>query len=236
MFAQVVFNRPINPLTYRIETQTLPALPGMRVNVKLRNRTVTGIIYQVEEHTNLINVKPVDSILDREPVLNTDLIHVGEWIASHYLCSIGEALWTIVPKGFKKSEKNVLTDDFEQKIDEDHIVLTAEQKRVFSALKKSLVSGGDRHFLLYGVTGSGKTEIYLRIIHEVIKAGKGAILLVPEISLTPQTVKYFSKRVGDQLALLHSRLTRAEKINEWHRILSGEKRIAIGARSAIFAP
>ena len=70
----------------------------------------------------------------------------------------------------------------------------------------------------------------------MLKMGKGAILLVPEISLTPQTVKYFSRRMGDQLAILHSRLTKAEKINEWHRILSGEKRIVIGARSAIFAP
>ncbi len=236
MFAQVVFNRPINPLTYRIDTSTLPALPGMRVTVRLRNRCVTGIIYQIKEHTNLTEVKPIDSVLDREPVLNNDLIHVGEWIASHYLCSIGEALWTIVPKGFKKREKNVITDDFEKEVEEDHITLTEEQERVFSVLKNSLESDEDKHFLLYGVTGSGKTEIYLRIIHEVIKKGKGAILLVPEISLTPQTARYFSRRVGDQLALLHSRLTKAEKINEWHRILSGEKRIVIGARSAIFAP
>ena len=116
------------------------------------------------------------------------------------------------------------------------IVLTDDQSAVFSKLKVSLGGEGQRHFLLYGVTGSGKTEIYLRIINDALKQGLGAILLVPEISLTPQTVNYFSRRIGDGLAILHSRLTKAEKIAEWFRILAGEKRIVIGARSAVFAP
>ena len=90
-------------------------------------------------------------------------------------------------------------------------------------------------FLLHGVTGSGKTEVYLRVLEEVRKLEKSAIVLVPEISLTPQTVGRFASRFSD-VAVLHSGLTDAERGRQWQRLLRGEARIAIGARSALFAP
>jgi primosomal protein N' (replication factor Y) len=232
MFAEIAFNRPIEPLTYRIPGD-MSLKQGMRVRVDLRNSDSVGIVYRLSETTGLTRVKEIEAVLDREPVLNDDLFETAEWIARYYLCSIGEALWTIVPKGIKRREKKVRIDDLPV---DDSFSLTAAQKQVLNGLLKPVEKGTGRNFLLYGVTGSGKTEIYLRIIHEVVKRGLGAILLVPEISLTPQTVRYFSKRMGDTLAILHSRLTKAEKINEWYRILSGEKRIVIGARSAVFAP
>ncbi len=233
MFADVVFNRPIEPLTYRVP-QGIDVKPGMRVQVSLRNSNAIGIVYRLVGKTRLARVKEIEEVLDSEPVLNKDLLETAEWIAYYYICSIGEALWTIVPKGIKRRERKLqFQDDLPP---EDRFSLTADQERVLNTLLKPLESGFGKNFLLHGVTGSGKTEIYLRIIHEVVRRGMGAILLVPEISLTPQTVRYFARRMGDNLALLHSRLTKAEKINEWHRILSGEKRIVIGARSAIFAP
>jgi primosomal protein N' (replication factor Y) len=234
MFADIVFNRPIPPLTYAIPTDKMTVQPGTRVRVPLRNREVVGIVYRIKRRSDCSYAKAICAVLDAEPVISRDLIETAEWISRYYLCSIGEALWTIIPKGIKKREKEVTIErphtgdgDFE---------LTPDQRVVFDSLKRSLDRGRGEQFLLYGVTGSGKTEIYLRIIHEVIQRGRGAILLVPEISITPQTVQYFSRRVGDQLAILHSRLTKAEKINEWHRILNGERQIVIGARSAIFAP
>ena len=237
MFADIVFNKPIGPLTYELKNHSVNACPGMRVAVQLKQKPTVGIIYKIKEETNLPYIKPVEETLDKEPVLNDDLIEAGEWISRYYLCSIGEALWTIIPKGYKKREKSIIIDNqFPTGERDSDIVLTDEQQVVFDRLRKSLDEEGASHFLLYGITGSGKTEIYLRIIHEVLKKDQGAILLVPEISLTPQTINYFSKRVGNQLAILHSRLTKAEKINEWQRILSGEKKIVIGARSAIFAP
>jgi primosomal protein N' (replication factor Y) len=232
MFADIVFNRPIPPLTYRIP-ENMQVAPGQRVRVDLRGTENTGIVHRLRDRADCSYTKPIKELLDSEAVINEDLMSTAEWMAEYYLCSIGEALWTIVPKGIKKREKLV---EPEAVVHEEEFDLTAEQRAVFHTLLKTLEGEGTRHFLLHGVTGSGKTEIYLRIIHEVVKRGKGAILLVPEISLTPQTVRYFSRRVGDELALLHSRLTPAEKINEWHRILSGKKRIVIGARSAIFAP
>jgi primosomal protein N' (replication factor Y) len=237
MFAEVVFNKPIKPLTYRLSGDLRHARPGMRVSVKLHRRSTTGIIYRLSATSDLTRIEPVDKILDSVPVLNEDLIQVAEWLSHHYLCSVGEALWTIIPKGFKKREVDAFVEQpSAQEEEQSDIILTPEQNSVFDHLKKSFHKSGSKHFLLYGVTGSGKTEIYLRIIHEVLRQGKGAILLVPEISLTPQTVRYFSKRVGDQLGLLHSRLTKAQKINEWHKIHTGQKKIVIGARSAIFAP
>ena len=233
MFADVVFNRPIPPLTYEIPSG-MNLKPGMRVRVDLRNSETSGIVYRLLEHTDLSYTKSIKEMLDREPVINEDLINMAEWMAHYYLCSIGESLWTVIPKGIRKRNKTIAHEPFSQA--QDEFDLTPEQEKVFGILKKAVDEKRGDRFLLYGVTGSGKTEIYLRIIHEVVKRGEGAILLVPEISLTPQTVRYFSKRVGDELAILHSRLTPAEKINEWYRILSGEKRIVIGARSAIFAP
>lgn len=101
---------------------------------------------------------------------------------------------------------------------------------------QKILAKPDGKFLLFGVTGSGKTEIFLQVVEEVIKQGKEAIILVPEISLTPQTIERFSGRFKEKIAIIHSRLTPKEKFNQWMMIKNGEVKIAIGARSAIFAP
>jgi primosomal protein N' (replication factor Y) len=241
MFAEIVFNRPIAPLLYRIPETLGDVKPGMRVVVPLRGQSVTGLVYKRASEatrpdiTGIKDIRDIEEVLDADPVLNRELIELAEWMSSYYLCAPGEALWTIVPKGYKRREKpppNRL-ECLEEGVE---ITLTPEQKEVHRILREAMGKRGETQFLLHGITGSGKTEVYLRIINDVVRGGGGAILLVPEISLTPQTVNYFSRRVGEELAILHSRLTKAEKINEWHRILNGEKRIVIGARSAVFAP
>ena len=98
------------------------------------------------------------------------------------------------------------------------------------------LDGGGGLFLLYGATGSGKTEVYLQACAAALARGKGAIVLVPEISLTPQTLGRFRQRFGEEIAVLHSRLSEAERRDERERIASGEARVVIGARSAVFAP
>ncbi|MFN9973214.1 MAG: DEAD/DEAH box helicase, partial [Phycisphaerae bacterium] len=90
--------------------------------------------------------------------------------------------------------------------------------------------------LVHGVTGSGKTEIYLQLLEQVLKSGKRGLVLVPEISLTPQLLNRFSARFGDKVAVIHSHLTPREKTNQWWNIQSGEKHILVGARSALFCP
>jgi primosomal protein N' (replication factor Y) len=113
--------------------------------------------------------------------------------------------------------------------------LSSDQLAVWSQLEPILQTGGFHSFLLHGITGSGKTELYLRAIEEVVKQGKEALVLVPEISLTPQTIQAFKGRCQD-VAILHSHLHTAERGNHWRRIAKGQVQVIIGARSAVFAP
>ncbi len=117
--------------------------------------------------------------------------------------------------------------------------LAADQQTAFNAIKSELVGGEDmsaRVFLLHGVTGSGKTEIYLQSLAEALKKGKKGIVLVPEISLTPQTIERFASRFPGRVGVLHSRLSTGEQFDEWRRIKNGECDVVIGSRSALFAP
>lgn len=112
--------------------------------------------------------------------------------------------------------------------------LTRAQQNAVNVLKSAMDTGG--RFLLHGVTGSGKTEVYIRLIREALARGKSAIVLVPEIALTPQMVNWFRARFGDDAAVIHSRLSAGERFDEWRRIRMGSARVVIGARSAVFAP
>jgi primosomal protein N' (replication factor Y) len=114
-------------------------------------------------------------------------------------------------------------------------VLTEEQSGALDAILGAL-HARDGRFLLHGVTGSGKTEVYLRAVQATLAAGRGAIVLVPEIALTPQTVGRFQERFGDVVAVLHSGLGQGERHDEWLRLRSGEARVCVGPRSAVFAP
>ncbi|KAB2337455.1 primosomal protein N' [Cytobacillus depressus] len=114
--------------------------------------------------------------------------------------------------------------------------LTADQENAIKPILASIQGHEHANFLLYGVTGSGKTEVYLQSIQKVLEKGREAIVLVPEISLTPQMVKRFKGRFGDQVAVLHSGLSIGEKYDEWRKIQRQEVKVVVGARSAIFAP
>jgi primosomal protein N' (replication factor Y) (superfamily II helicase) len=122
----------------------------------------------------------------------------------------------------------------------ERVELTGEQRDALDAVVATLPEQGDRSstrsFLLHGVTGSGKTEVYLEAAREALARGRGAIVLVPEIALTPQTMDRFRRRFGDSVALLHSRMPAGARYDEWRRLRSGEARICVGPRSAVFAP
>jgi primosomal protein N' (replication factor Y) len=116
------------------------------------------------------------------------------------------------------------------------LALTPDQQLAFNSVKEALTKNESSVFLLHGVTGSGKTEIYLRALAEAVGQGKKGIVLVPEIALTPQTIERFAARFPRRVAVLHSRLSLGEQYDEWHRIRRGEFDVVIGSRSAIFAP
>lgn len=115
-------------------------------------------------------------------------------------------------------------------------ILNDEQASALDKINRSLTEGRYETHLLYGVTGSGKTEVYIQAIDHALKLGKGAIMLVPEISLTEQTIQRFRSRFQEKIAVLHYRLSQGERNDEWHKIHQGEARIVIGARSAVFSP
>lgn len=164
-----------------------------------------------------------------------DLLKNKEILKSEIVKISSSSVKTLIEKGIIiEIKKEIYRLNDENIKEEKKIVLNIDQKKVVDRVlefKKSF-----RPFLLHGITGSGKTEVYMHIIEEVIKDEKQVIVLVPEISLTPQLVNNFKKRFGNMIAILHSALNDGEKYDEWRKIVNNEVKIAIGARSCIFAP
>jgi primosomal protein N' (replication factor Y) (superfamily II helicase) len=175
----------------------------------------------------------VGRVLDELPPALVDL---ALWIADYYGSTPARALELVAPyKPARRKEQAPPAErqSFGGEPRPDR--LTEEQSAAVARVVGALDSAGG-HFLLYGATGSGKTEVYLRACEAALERGLGAIVLVPEIALTPQTVGRFRSRFGERIALLHSGLTEAERRDERERIAVGEARIVVGARSAVFAP
>ena len=186
-------------------------------------------------------------------VLNSDINQVNDYIASckynsqkeilNKLLNEKKVLITSLSSGIKTLEKKGLIKIIEEEVYRYNIIkdndfkrvrLNSDQERVVEKIISNL--NISKTFLLYGITGSGKTEVYLEVIDNVLKEGKNAIMLVPEISLTPQIVQRFVNRFGNNIAILHSGLSDSEKYDEYRKIKEGLVKIVIGARSAIFAP
>jgi primosomal protein N' (replication factor Y) len=146
---------------------------------------------------------------------------------------------SLVSKGaLAEMDQEIYRDPYENRVFEKStpFILTAEQTAALKPIQEKIHHDEHDVFLLYGVTGSGKTEVYLQAIASVMEKGKEAIMLVPEISLTPQTVKRFKERFGEQVAVMHSGLSVGEKYDEWRKIHRKEVKVVVGARSAVFAP
>jgi len=135
-------------------------------------------------------------------------------------------------------EHEILRNPYESKkiTDNSEIKLTDEQQNAYDNLLKQYSSGKGSVSLLYGITGSGKTQVFMKLIDEVSQSGKGVIVMVPEISLTPQTLSAFHARYGEKVAVFHSGLSLGERMDEWKRVKSGQASIVVGTRSAVFAP
>lgn len=205
---------------------------GRRVLVNFKNRKLRGYAINKGEYTKEYQIKEVLKIIDNRKVFNQELINLAKWMAEYYFCGIGESLSIMIPKGVKpKKKKKDNKDDFIPKIN----ILSFEQSSIFESIKND-IKNNIKNFYLYGVTGSGKTEIYISLIDYILKEGKSVIFLVPEITLSFQTLLRLKERFGNLCAILHSGLKDSERIGEYLRLFDGEARIAIGPRSALFAP
>lgn len=269
---------------------------GKRVLVPFNNQKLEGFILNIKNEVDF-KTKDIISVIDENPVLNDELIELGNYISKKTIVNKITAYQTMLPAALKakkntkinkkyisvlelvdknyesKNEnqlkilelfknnnqvsKKVCTDISlsstntllknnilkETKVEEyrlknniekqeNKIILNEEQKSVINSVELNKF----KPYLLHGVTGSGKTEVYMNLIEKVLNDKKQAIVLVPEISLTPQLVNIFRKRFGNDIAILHSGLSNGEKYDEWRKIERKEVNVVIGARSAIFAP
>jgi primosomal protein N' (replication factor Y) len=184
-----------------------------------------------------VTIRSIGEVIP-ETSLCPDTIGICLWMRERYFCRYIDAANCFAPFGkpSKTGKKRVPDKDGATK-DEQRPYLTNEQKRAVSVIEPSVKKKEYQTFLVEGVTGSGKTEVYLNICEQVVGSGRQVIMLVPEISLTHQTVERTISRFGhERVAILHSKLTAGERYDEWIRIKKGEVDIVIGARSAIFAP
>ncbi len=273
---------------------------GMRVKVPFASRELEGFVLDLVNSTdNNYELKEIISIVDTEPILNNELLHLGQFMSKKYFSTLISCYQTMLPKALKAQNKTTINKKMikyvelcsnsfpklkpnqekiveylringkvkkeevnkisvsgvntlikngiiiESLIEEYRLVtkdinkeketfkLTVEQQE---AKNKILSQTQSSVFLLHGVTGSGKTVVYMEIVEEMLNRGKDSIFLVPEISLTPQMVYHFKSRFGDEVAVLHSRLSEGEKYDEYRKIVEGKVHIVVGARSAVFAP
>jgi primosomal protein N' (replication factor Y) len=222
----------------------LPPGAGSRTTPRVRERT--GLVAQVTEAGRCAGPAPGAGprLTDRQRALLARLADAGPLRAAAAGADHG-TLRRLERRGLLALERRVLP----RRPDDGPAVgarrpqppvLTAAQADAVAALEAALADpaapSADRRFLLHGVTGSGKTEVYLRAAAAALEAGRGVIVLVPEIALTPQTVARFRERFGETVAVLHSGLRAGERHDEWLRLRRGEARVCVGPRSAVFAP
>lgn len=198
------------------------------VALKAKNGTTINKRYQTYLEVNSIDIKLTPKQLEIVELIKKH----GRVLKSSIKSSV---VSTLIKKNvLKEVSEEVYRLNNEEKVADQKINLTSEQELVFNKIKESV--NQFQPFLLFGVTGSGKTLVYIKIIEYVLHFNKEVIVLVPEISLTPQIVSRFKKKFGNLIAILHSGLSAGEKYDEWRKIERGEVKIVIGARSAIFAP
>jgi len=216
---------------------------GSMLVVPFGRREVLGVVVGLAERSEIAEGKLLAPLRALELGVPRDLVALAEWIAAEYCSTISRALGLVLPPGAVRRLSGRKRRAVIRRVhlpvgarSPEPPTLTAEQRDVLESLTAALTACVPARRLLHGVTGSGKTEIYLRAAAIALQQRRGAIVLVPEIALTPQIVGRFVERFGDTVAVLHSQLRPAERYEEWRRLRSGEARVCVGPRSAVFAP
>jgi primosomal protein N' (replication factor Y) len=236
---------PARTFTYAVP-EDLDLVPGHLVRVALGPRVAAGVVVAVDVPAPEAGLREVQALARPEPVLRAHQLELARWIAERYRCALADATRAMVPPGIaRRARAPVRTRTRPRRIPaeltlaEDDAVRDAQptpsQRRALDEVERSLDAGAAA-FLLHGVTGSGKTEVYLRAAAAALARGRSVIVLVPEIVLTPQVVARFVARFGERVALLHSALSEGERLDEWRRVLAGDADVVVGSRSALFAP
>ncbi len=231
---EVAVNAPIGHLLSYQSTEKY--LLGQSVYVPLKNRKAKGIVFNtppLPPSEKIGSIKTITSINSERPLLSSSYLQWAKWLSKYYVHPLGQILNMAFPPLQKSTGHSRKKEPKLSHMEENTTVLTDQQKKIVKALSED--QGFSTH-LLHGITGSGKTEIYLELIEIALRKNKATLVLVPEISLTPQILLRFSKRFGKGVAILHSNLTSREKTNQWWSVQNKKKRVLIGTRSALFCP
>src|SRR5271155_4416691 len=221
---------------------------GSMLGVPFGRRQVLGVVVGLSDSSDVAEEKLLAPLRALELGVPVDLVALAEWVAAEYCSTIARAFGLVLPPGAARRlsgrKRRAVARPRHLPVGSPSPgapELTADQQAVLGPIIAALrapAASADRpaRRLLHGVTGSGKTEVYLRAAAAALEQGRGAIVLVPEIALTPQIVGRFIERFGDTVAVLHSRLRPGERYAEWRRLREGEARVCVGPRSAVFAP
>ncbi len=235
------------PFDYRLPEELRGGVGvGSMLVVPFSGRKLLGVVVGLSDSSEVAEEKllaPLRALDDGPPALSTELVALAEWIAAEYCSTLARALSLVLPpqaarrlSGRKRRAvarpRHLPVGVRSPRTPE----LTLDQQAALAPVTAALHARDGERLLLHGVTGSGKTEVYLRAAGAALAQGRGAIVLVPEIALTPQIVSRFVERFGDTVAVLHSRLTPGQRYAEWRRLRGGEARVCVGPRSAVFAP
>jgi primosomal protein N' (replication factor Y) len=251
--AHVAIPRPLHTLlSYTVAEGQHPVV-GSRVAVSLGKQHSVGLVLklttQADTTDNGFTLKPLLAVLDEIALPDPHLLAVLQWAANYYHYPLGEAIFAALPVTLRKAKP--LASRMQKLLNpapigtcpvSDHpahhgLSLTAEQQHCLTTIQHWNTQAAPRPVLLHGITGSGKTEIYLRLITPLLAAGKQALVIVPEIGLTPQLQARFTHFFADTtIVCLHSGMNDGERLKAWLQARSGQARIIIGTRSAIFTP
>lgn len=204
---------------------------GQAVIISVRNKKLTGIIIKKVAKPSF-ETKDIIEVIFERPVLNSALLKTASWMSEYYASTLTSVFQTMLPVDITKKRRDLKNNEKRPDLDKPPVP-TPDQGRIIKAIESC---ADDKPHLLFGVTGSGKTEIYLKLIETVLNKGQQVIVLVPEVSLTAQAMNRFQARFGNRVALFHSYLKETERFASWKAIFDGEKDIVVGSRSALFAP
>lgn len=206
---------------------------GTYCEVDFAKSKLLGIVIRESKKEDIgdFKIKSIDKVLLDIPKIPENILNLAIFINTYYITDFFASLALVGPydKMSLESIKKLEIEDVDIK---EEVSLSEKQYEIYN----EIINSKESYFLLHGITGSGKTQIYIKLIIEALNRKKGSIFLVPEISLTTQMVNGLKKIFGDNISIIHSKMTPAKKKEEWEKIYSGKSKIVIGARSAIFAP
>ncbi len=239
------------PFDYRLPEELRGGVVdvGSMLVVPFARRQVLGVVVGLAERSEISEEKLLAPLRALELGVPVELVALAQWIAAEYCSTIARALTLVLPPGAarrlsgRKRRSTIVRSTHlpvgRRPAEGSQTAppsLASEQARALQSLSAALDARTFERRLLAGVTGSGKTEVYLRAAAHALEQGRGAIVLVPEIALTPQIVGRFKERFGETVAVLHSRLRPGERYEDWRRLRTGQARVCVGPRSAVFAP